>query len=84
MDQFVLSQQAGDGIVGDNTRAGLEEDVLVDGMANDLADIGLRESSRLGDLAKRSLAANREGVGNAKAGDGLLTDELVVLNDPIG
>lgn len=84
MDDLVLGEQAGDGIVGDHPGAGLGEDVLVDGVPNDLPNICLLQPSFGGDLGERRFLADGERARDAEAGDGLLADKLVVLQSPDG
>jgi hypothetical protein len=75
----VLCEQARHGIVRDDAWAGFCEDVLDDGVADDLADVDLGQPGGRRNVCKRGLGAGGESVREAETRDGLLAEELIVL-----
>jgi len=63
--------------VGDDTRLGLSEEVVrADGMADELADVGLAEAGCGGKVGEGGSGADGKGVREAELGDGFGAGEV--------
>lgn len=63
----------------DHTLAGLAEDVLRHGMPEKAADVGLVQTTGLGNLSEGCLGVHGEAGGYLEAADSLHADQLVML-----